>query len=102
MKTFLIAVCFALFLMLPSVVCTVTLGGGSGSVTLINPDNSSFTFNSENETSFTYLSNAPDGWWNISTQINDDDLWILGVVFGVIAIGLVVGLVTMKNRSNQN
>ena len=86
---------------LPLATCEVILGGTGGSVTLTNPDNTTFTFTSANQTTVTYLSNMPDGWWSFTLPIDsEEDLWVLGVLFGFIAIAIAVAF-TVAKRKNE-
>lgn len=88
----------------PSVDATVTLGGVGGSVTLTNPDSSYFYFDSSNSTTYAYVSNMPDGWWNIFLQtVNEQsDYWMLGFIFGIIGVSFAVSFLFMKRRKRKN
>lgn len=91
--------------MLPCAYATVQLGpeSGAGSVTLINPDNSTYYFDSGNMSLYNYVSNSPDGWWffNPATPLNDDsaDLWVIGLIFGIVAFALAAIVMTRRNKT---
>lgn len=92
--------CLTLFIALPSsALASVTLGGENGNVTLINPDNSTFVYVNGNLTTYSYIGNAPDGWWNLY-GVEENELWVIGVVLGLIAIALAVAL-AVKKRNNE-
>ena len=99
------AVCLVgLLALVPVATCDITFGGsGSGNVTLTNPDNSTFTFNSSNQTTYSYAGNANDGWWMFIGGPTDEelDLWVIGAFFGVIAIAVAVALLMVKGREKH-
>lgn len=76
---------------------------GEGSVTLTNPDGSQYFFTSANMSLYNYATNTPDGWWifNPTTALNAEDTsdyWVLGVVFGIIALTVATALVLTVRR----
>ena len=100
-----VTLCFVCCLaLLPVAVCDITFGGtGTGNVTLTNPDNSTFTFNSGNVTTYGYAGNANDGWWMFVGGPTDEelDLWVIGAFFGVIAIAVAVALLMVKGKEKH-
>lgn len=97
----LVACLVGFLVLVPVAACDITFGGtGEGNVTLINPDDSTFTFNSGNVTTYDYAGNYPDGWWMFIGGPTDEelDLWIIGAFFGVVAIAVAVALVMVKGK----
>lgn len=82
----------------------ITLGDGDGTVTLINPDNSTFTYNSDNATTYDYVGNYPDGWWMFIGGPSDDELdyWVFGLVFGLLAVALAVVFMVIIRRKKED
>lgn len=91
-KALLFVALLGCLLVVPLASCKVTLGGTNGNVTLINPDGSTLFFDYSNATTYAYVTNLPDGWWNIlSTSDTDNtDYMVFAVVIGIIALALAV------------
>lgn len=85
------------------VLADITLGGGDGSVTLTNPDNSTFYYDSDNATTYDYVGNYPDGWWQFIGGPTDEELsyWVLGLVFGLTAVALAVVFMVIRKRKDE-
>ena len=97
---YLLALTFIVAATLSGVSASVSL---SGNVTLTNPDNSTYTFTDSNATTYNQVSNYPDGWWFFGGAFVEDtsDYWVIGVLFGIVAIGLVFALVYQRGRKDE-
>lgn len=88
----------------PSASASVQTGpdSGSGYLELINPDNSTYVFDSSNMSLYNYVTNLPDGWWmfNPATPLNaDSDLWVVGFIFGIVAVTIAVVALIRRNNN---
>ena len=97
----LLTAIFLLLLALPLASCQVTLGGAGGNVTLVNPDNSTIFFDASNSTTFTHISNYPDGWWDFPDigLAPDEELWVIGVLFAFIVLAISIAFVYARRES---
>lgn len=80
---------------------TVTFGNPSNAsqyVELINPDNSTYYFGSSNSTTYDYVTNAPDGWWNLMEDETGVGLVLILIFVAVLIIVPVMVLMLRRRR----